>query len=116
MERGLSAILVADMVGYSRLMEADEVDIIRRQKTHRTELIDPVADETRLYISLDAVESQALAKSGYVRGVGPSDRKNTKYNYTEDPYYTDGNRIVLFLSDKRKATDEVDLLPWEDQS
>ncbi len=40
-ERKLAAILAADMVGYSRLMEADEGGTIARQKTHRNELIDP---------------------------------------------------------------------------
>ncbi len=37
----LAAILVADMVGYSRLMEADEAGTIARQKARRVELIDP---------------------------------------------------------------------------
>ena len=41
MERRLAAILVADMAGYSRLMEQDEEGVIERQKTHRRELIDP---------------------------------------------------------------------------
>lgn len=41
MERRLSAVLVSDMVGYSRLMEADESGIFERQKQHRKELIDP---------------------------------------------------------------------------
>ena len=41
MERRLAAILVADMVGYSRLMEADETGTLTRQKRHRAELIDP---------------------------------------------------------------------------
>lgn len=45
MERRLSAIFAIDMVGYSRLMEADEVDTIERQKRHRKELIDPVFDK-----------------------------------------------------------------------
>ena len=40
-ERRLAAILAADMVGYSRLMEADESGTIARQKAHRKELIDP---------------------------------------------------------------------------
>ncbi len=40
MERRLSAIFAADMVGYSRLMEADEIGTIQRQKTHRVEFID----------------------------------------------------------------------------
>ncbi len=40
-ERRLAAILAADMVGYSRLMEADEEGVLVRQKGHRRELIDP---------------------------------------------------------------------------
>ena len=45
MERRLSAIFAADMVGYSRLMEADEVGTLQRQKTHRTEFINPTFEE-----------------------------------------------------------------------
>ena len=41
MERRLAAILAADMVGYSRLMESDEDNVLSRQKSHRRELIDP---------------------------------------------------------------------------
>ena len=40
-QRRLAAIFAADMVGYSRLMEADEEGTIARQKDHRKELIDP---------------------------------------------------------------------------
>ncbi len=47
MERRLAAILAADMVGYSRLMEADEVGVISRQKVHRSELIDPTIASNR---------------------------------------------------------------------
>ncbi len=46
-QRRLAAILAADMVGYSRLMEADERDTIARQKTYHTEIIDPKIAEHR---------------------------------------------------------------------
>ena len=36
--------MAADMVGYSRLMEADERGTLARLRTHRIELIDPVID------------------------------------------------------------------------
>ncbi len=39
-QRRLAAIFAADMVGYSRLMEADERGTIARLKAHRAELID----------------------------------------------------------------------------
>jgi adenylate cyclase len=40
-QRRLAAILASDMVGYSRLIEADEEGTLARQKAHRKELIDP---------------------------------------------------------------------------
>lgn len=43
--RRLAAILAADMVGYSRLMELDEAGTLSRQKTILTELIFPRVDE-----------------------------------------------------------------------
>src|SRR5438105_14948748 len=39
--RRLAAILAADVVGYSRLMRADEEGTHERFKAHRRELIDP---------------------------------------------------------------------------
>lgn len=41
MERRIAAILAADMVGFSRLVELDEAGTLARQKRHRLELIDP---------------------------------------------------------------------------
>jgi adenylate cyclase len=40
-ERKLAAIVVADVVGYSRLMGTDEAGTLARLKAHRRELIDP---------------------------------------------------------------------------
>ncbi len=40
-ERRLAAVLAADMVGYSRLMEADEAGTLERQRDHRSAAIDP---------------------------------------------------------------------------
>ncbi len=47
-QRRLAAILAADMVGYSRLMEADERGTIARQKAHLSELIEKMVDSMRL--------------------------------------------------------------------
>src|SRR4051812_22597548 len=44
-ERKLAAILVADVVGYSRLMGEDEAGTLARLKEHRRELIDPKISE-----------------------------------------------------------------------
>src|SRR3954470_12024955 len=46
-ERRLAAVVAADMVGYSRLMEIDETGTLARLKTHRIELIDPAVAKNR---------------------------------------------------------------------
>ena len=45
LERRLSAILAADVVGYSRLMGIDEARTLANFKKHRNELIDPLIDD-----------------------------------------------------------------------
>src|SRR5512135_3329919 len=44
-ERRLTAILAADVAGYSRLMGADEVGTLKALKAHRKELVDPAIAE-----------------------------------------------------------------------
>ena len=46
-ERRLAAIFCADVVGYSRLMGADEEKTLAALKAHRRELIDPLIDQHR---------------------------------------------------------------------
>jgi hypothetical protein len=44
-----------------------------------------------------------LAMAGYVDGVGPCDRAKPRRNLTGDPYYTDGKRAVVILSESRST-------------
>jgi adenylate cyclase len=46
-ERRLAAVVAADMVGYSRVMEVNETGTLARLKTHRIELIDPAIAKNR---------------------------------------------------------------------
>ncbi|NUS68132.1 MAG: adenylate/guanylate cyclase domain-containing protein, partial [Ensifer adhaerens] len=41
LERRLAAILAADVVGYSRLIGADETGTLAAMKRHKSELVDP---------------------------------------------------------------------------
>jgi adenylate cyclase len=45
--RRLAAVLATDVVGYSRLMRADEAGTLARLRRHQDELIDPVVSEHR---------------------------------------------------------------------
>jgi adenylate cyclase len=46
-ERRLVAVLAADVVGYSSLMERDEAGTLARLKAHRKELVDPLVADHR---------------------------------------------------------------------
>jgi len=82
-------------------------------KTLITHKIDPVVDEARLYVALDLAASQSLEAVGYAKGVGRSSPEAPRFNYTRDPYYTDGLRVVLFLGEGPFGLDEIEYLPWE---
>jgi adenylate cyclase len=46
-QRRLAAILAADVVGFSRLMEQDEADTMQTLKSRRKELLEPLAAKHR---------------------------------------------------------------------
>ena len=45
MERKLLAIVAADMVGFSRLVENDEISVLSRQKEYFNEIIKPTIEK-----------------------------------------------------------------------
>jgi hypothetical protein len=66
--------------------------------THR---IDPDVDEAREYVVEDLMHVGRLDMAGYVEGVGPCDPATPRRNLTGDPYYTDGKRAIVLLSQSR---------------
>ncbi|MEE4188338.1 MAG: LssY C-terminal domain-containing protein, partial [Roseobacter sp.] len=78
-----------------------------------THKIDPLVDEARLFVTLETIAAQSLQAIGYVNGVGVAGRESGRTNYTKDPYYTDGNRVVIFLSDDRVSPENITYLDWE---
>ncbi len=64
-ERHLAAILVIDVVGYSRLMGADEIGTIAQLRAHRRELLDPAIAQHHGHIVNTAGDS-ILAEFGSV--------------------------------------------------
>jgi hypothetical protein len=90
-----------------------DIGVKLSSKTITTHKIDPDVDETRDYLVQDILLSGALARVGYVRGVGYARPEVPRYNYTLDPYFTDGLRAVLFLSGDYVSPDDLELLRWE---
>ncbi len=67
--------------------------------THR---IDPDVDEARDYVMEDLFEAGRITAGGYVEGVGVCTKESPRHNLTGDPYYSDGHRAVVMVSDVRR--------------
>jgi LssY C-terminus len=68
--------------------------------THR---IDPDVDESRDYVVEDLMQAERIDAVGYVDGVGACEREAPRRNLTGDPFFTDGRRAVILLSETRTA-------------
>ncbi len=83
-------------------------------KTITTHKIDPDVDETRDYLQELLWYQQAISRFAYVEGVGPAPLDAPRGNLTGDPYYTDGKRVVLWVSAEPVVFTDVEFLEWED--
>ena len=81
-------------------------------KTITTHKIDPNVDETREGLLENLAYSQSLEKFAYVGGVGEVTMEQPKGNLTGDPWFTDGYRIVLWVTSKPVSIDDVDFVEW----
>src|SRR4029079_9204445 len=68
--------------------------------THR---VDPDVDEARDYVIEDLLQAGRVDATGYIDGVGQCDSTSPRRNLTGDPYFTDGKRAVILLSEQRPA-------------
>jgi hypothetical protein len=77
--------------------------------THR---IGPNVDFDRDYLLQDLMIAGSIARFGYVEGVGAARVDQPRTNLAGDTYFTDGLRLVLFLSDTPQPLHNVEILAW----
>jgi len=110
----LSPMRYDDMPVYIGQISRDiGVKMTSKSPTFTTHEIDPDVDEARDYLIEDLLESQKVAKIGFVEGVGKAGPDNPRYNITDSPYWTDGMRAVFIVSEKPTALDEVEFFNWK---
>ena len=78
-----------------------------------THKIGPDVDFDRGYLLQDLLLSGFVERYGYVDGVGAAPASAPRTNLTGDPYYTDGLRAVVFLSNQTTALGSIEKLPWK---
>jgi hypothetical protein len=75
--------------------------------------IDPAIDDVRNYILQDLWYSQGLAKFGFVKGVGAAPISKPRKDTWGNRFFTDGYRIVLWVSSEPVSFSEVVNAKWE---
>ncbi len=78
--------------------------------THR---ISGHVDQERDYLLQDLLLTGLVERFGYVKGVGESTSAHPRENLTDDPYYTDGLRLIVFLGSEPQWPLHAQLLEWE---
>jgi len=74
------------------------VKVTSKSPTLTTHVIDPVVDESREYLFHSLLHHDAISRFGFVKGVGAASEDQPHHNLTDDYYFTDGMRLVVWLS------------------
>ena len=74
--------------------------------------IDSEVDEARNYVTEDLATAQALSAYGLIDGVGEVTPANPKENLLGTPWWTDGRRALLIMSDTPVPLEELGRIDW----
>ena len=89
------------------------IKLTTKSPTLSTHVIDPNIDEARENVLQSLIANRSLAKFGFLPGVPRSTSASPAYNLTDDPYFTDGNRLVMWVSGYETVSPaEIEYLKW----
>lgn len=86
--------------------------IVRRSVWDRF-IIEADVDEARSYLLQDLWLAQALSKYGYIRTSAVSTLPDPRKSLNDDPYFTDGHCLVMWVSGDPVPFSAVHFVPWE---
>ncbi|HIG39961.1 MAG: LssY C-terminal domain-containing protein [bacterium] len=82
-------------------------------KTITTHKIDPNVDETREFLVENLAYNQVLARLGYADGAVAASIQAPRRNLTGDRYFTDGRRVVLWVTKDQVELDDIEIVEWK---
>lgn len=89
------------------------IKITKKSPTLTTHVIDPMVDEARQYVLESLLNRYRLSHFGFARATEPAPKETPRQNLTRDPYFTDGLRLVVFLSEDSVDPEDVRNLSWD---
>lgn len=89
------------------------VKLTRKSPTITTHVIDPMVDESRQFMLESLLIHSRVGEFSFSRASDPASRSHPRRNLTGDPYFTDGLRLVVFLSREPVPAEAVRNLNWK---
>lgn len=89
------------------------VKLTTKSPTLTTHVIDPEVDATREYLLHSLMAAHLVERFGFVKGSAAATRGVPRRNLTDDPYFSDGMRLVIVLAREPVAVNAVRNLMWE---
>jgi len=89
------------------------IKVTPKSPTLTTHIIDPEVDTTREYLLHSLIAQGFVDRFGFVKGSAQAPPDKPNVNLTDDPYFSDGMRLVVILSPEPIPPDEIRSLLWE---
>jgi hypothetical protein len=89
------------------------IKVTPKSPTLTTHVIDPQVDATREYLLHSLLAEGFVDRFGFVRGSAMASRDEPLRNLMDDPYFSDGMRLVIMLAPEPIPPDQVRSLLWE---
>jgi hypothetical protein len=90
-----------------------QISRIIRRSAWDAFIIEPDVDEARSYLLQDLWYAQALSTYGYVKGTGMATLAEPRKSLNDDDYFTDGLRLVIWVSGDPVSLADVRFVAWE---
>jgi hypothetical protein len=88
-----------------------------KSSTLTTHVIDPNVDEAREHLLQSLIVAGAVDRFAFVQGMPPALSDAPRSNLTDDPYFTDGLRVVVILAKERIVPPEdAEFIEWRNSA
>ena len=88
------------------------VKVTTKSPTLTTHIIDPLVDEARQYVLESLLIRHRIEAFTFVPGAPVATLEDPARNLTDDPYVTDGMRLVVIVAEEPVRTEQIRNLGW----
>ena len=80
-----------------------------------SEIVDPDVDEAREFLLEDMVLSEGVSKIGSFIGIEPASIDNPHMDVLDQPWWTDGFRVVFLFEHEPHSLEDIDFFTWGEE-